>query len=88
MTGTTCPTGASCRLYGFALLFILLPVEFGIGDRFIRTTPINGQQWLICIAFALALLLIDEVIKFFMRRSRVKRQPEGEKQTFAAATGD
>lgn len=76
------------QLYGFALLFILLPVEFGIGDRFIGTTPINGQQWLICIAFALALLLIDEVIKFFMRRSRVKRQPEGEKQTFAAATGD
>ena len=57
-------------LYGLSLLFILLPVEFGIGDRILETTPISGQQWLICIVFALAMLLIDEVIKFFMRRRR------------------
>jgi P-type Ca2+ transporter type 2C len=58
------------QLYGLALLFILLPVEFGIGDRFLETTPISGQQWLICIVFAIGMLLIDEVIKFFMRRRR------------------
>jgi Ca2+-transporting ATPase len=58
------------QLYGLALLFVLLPVEFGIGDRFIGTTPISGQQWLVCIAFAIGMLLIDEVIKFFMRRRR------------------
>jgi P-type Ca2+ transporter type 2C len=58
------------QLYGLALLFILLPVEFGIGARFLETAPISGQQWLICILFAVAMLLIDEVIKFFMRRRR------------------
>jgi Ca2+-transporting ATPase len=57
-------------LYGLSLLFILLPVEFGIGARFLGTTPISGQQWLVCIVFAVAMLLIDEVIKFFMRRAR------------------
>jgi Ca2+-transporting ATPase len=56
------------QLYGLALLFILLPVEFGIGDRFLETTPISGQQWLVCILFAVGVLLVDEVIKFFMRR--------------------
>jgi Ca2+-transporting ATPase len=59
-------------LYGLSLLFILLPVEFGIGDRFLETTPISGQQWLICIVFAFVMLLIDEVIKVFMRRRRSK----------------
>jgi Ca2+-transporting ATPase len=58
------------QLYGLSLLFILLPVEFGIGDRFIGTVRISGQQWLICILFTFAMLLIDEVIKYFMRRRR------------------
>jgi Ca2+-transporting ATPase len=58
------------QLYGLALLFIVLPVEFGIGSRFLDTAPISGYQWLVCIFFALAMLLIDEVIKFFMRRRR------------------
>jgi Ca2+-transporting ATPase len=57
-------------LYGLALLLLLLPVEFGIGSKILLTTEISGDQWLICIAFALGMLLIDEVIKFFMRRSR------------------
>jgi Ca2+-transporting ATPase len=50
-------------LYGLALLLILLPVEFGIGDKILLTTPISGQQWLICLVFTLGMLLIDEVIK-------------------------
>ncbi len=41
------------QLYGLSLLLILLPVEFGIGARFLNTTPISGQQWMICIVFAL-----------------------------------
>ena len=57
-------------LYGLSLLFVLLPVEFGIGQRILKSVPISGEQWLICIAFAIAMLLIDELIKFFMRRRR------------------
>ncbi len=59
-------------LYGLSLLFVLLPVEFGIGQRILNSAPISGEQWLLCIAFAIAMLLIDEVIKFFMRRRRSK----------------
>jgi Ca2+-transporting ATPase len=58
------------QLYGLSLLFILLPVEFGIGSRILDTAPISGGQWLLCIVFAVAMVLIDEVIKFFMRRRR------------------
>ncbi len=60
------------QLYGLALLFVLLPVEFGIGSRMLETAPISGSQWLVCIVFAVAMLLIDEMIKFFMRRRRNK----------------
>ncbi|OGO28275.1 MAG: ATPase [Chloroflexi bacterium RBG_16_52_11] len=70
-------------LYGLALLLILLPVEFGIGARFLKTTEISGEQWLICIVFAIVMLLIDEVIKFFMRRR--KSQRAGEIKTTAVA---
>jgi Ca2+-transporting ATPase len=65
------------QLYGLALLLVLLPVEFGIGDRILKTVRISGEQWLICIAFAIAMLLIDELIKFFMRRSRQQKEPAG-----------
>ena len=61
-------------LYGLSLLTILLPVEFGIGNRIVQATNLNLDQWLICIAFAVGMLLIDEVIKFFMRRGRSPRQ--------------
>jgi Ca2+-transporting ATPase len=73
------------QLYGLSLLFILLPVEFGIGDRFIGTTPISGQQWLVCIVVAIAMLLIDEVVKFFMRS---RRKVENVSNAVVAAAGD
>ncbi len=56
--------------YGLALLFTFLPTELAFLQRFLGTTSLNGNQWLQCIAFAIALLLVDEVIKFFLRRSR------------------
>jgi Ca2+-transporting ATPase len=61
-------------LYGLALLLIVLPVEFGIGSRIVQVTNLNLNQWLLCIAVAIVMLLIDEVIKFFMRRSRNQRE--------------
>ena len=54
-------------LYALALLFIFVPVELGL-PRFLGLTQLDGNQWLICIAFAFALLLVDEVIKVFLRR--------------------
>jgi Ca2+-transporting ATPase len=58
-------------LYGLALLFVFVPVELGL-PRFLGLTPLSGDQWLICIGFAIVLLLVDEVVKVFLRRSRAK----------------
>ena len=46
--------------------------------RFLGLTRLNGNQWLICIAFAIAYLLIDEVVKVFMRARRHSREAKEE----------
>ena len=57
-------------LYGLALLLTLLPTVLDFLQRILGTTSLNGSQWLQCIVFAVALLLVDEVVKVFLRRSR------------------
>jgi Ca2+-transporting ATPase len=57
-------------LYGIALLVTFLATELGFLQRILGTVSLFGEsKWLICILSALALLLVDEVIKFFLRRS-------------------
>ena len=53
----------------------LPPGGVGLLQRFLGLTQLSGNQWLLCIVFAFALLLVDEVIKFFMRRRRSKAEP-------------
>jgi Ca2+-transporting ATPase len=57
-------------LYGLALLLTFLPTVLPFMQGFLGTTPLVRDQWLLCIALAFALLVVDEVIKFFLRRSR------------------
>jgi P-type Ca2+ transporter type 2C len=57
-------------LYGLALLVTFLATELNFLQRFLGTTSLNGNAWILCIILAVALLLIDEVVKFFMRRRR------------------
>jgi Ca2+-transporting ATPase len=57
-------------LYGIALLMVILPTQLGFLQGFLGLTDLALEQWLICIVFAVAILLVDEVIKVFMRRSR------------------
>jgi Ca2+-transporting ATPase len=59
-------------LYGLALLLTFLPTELGFMQRILGLTSLltGNHYWLICIGFAIALLLVDEVVKVFMRRSR------------------
>ena len=73
-------------LYGLSLLLIILPIKLNFLQSFLGLTEITGNQWLICIGFAIALLLVDEVVKFFMRRSHSPR--ESEVQTAALAATD
>jgi Ca2+-transporting ATPase len=57
-------------LYGISLLVTVLATELGFLQRGLGTVSLSGNQWLLCIAVTLAFLLIDEVVKFFMRRRR------------------
>ncbi len=57
-------------LYGLALLLVFLPTELGFLQRGLGLTSLSGSQWLLCIGLAIALLLVNEVVKVFLRRSR------------------
>jgi len=58
------------QLYGLALVLTLLGTELGIFQRILGTVSLSLDQWLLCVGIALVLLLVDEVIKFFLRRRR------------------
>ena len=61
-------------LYGLSLLVTFLATEMGFFQRTLGLTSLSMEQWLLCIALAVVLLLVDEVIKFFLRRSRTATQ--------------
>jgi Ca2+-transporting ATPase len=58
------------KLYGLVVLLTFLATELNFLQRILGTTSLTGGQWLICVVVAFSVLLADEVIKFFMRRSR------------------
>jgi Ca2+-transporting ATPase len=57
-------------LYGMALLFTFLPTRIGFLQELLGLTRLTGEEWLIAFGLAFALLLVDEVVKVFLRRSR------------------
>ncbi len=57
-------------LYGLALLLIFLPTELGFLQSGLGLTSLNGGQWLLCIGLAIALLLVYEIMKVFLRSRR------------------
>ena len=59
-------------LYGLALLMTFLATELGVTQRILGLTSLDGEKWLLCIGLALALLLVDEVVKIFLRRRHNK----------------
>jgi Ca2+-transporting ATPase len=59
-------------LYGLALLLTFLATELAALQRILGLTELSVNQWLICIACTIALLLVDEVIKIFLRRGTKK----------------
>jgi Ca2+-transporting ATPase len=63
-------------LYGISFLAAFLATELGFLQRILGTTSLTLQQWLLAFVVALALLVIDEVIKFFMRRRPQEPQPQ------------
>jgi Ca2+-transporting ATPase len=59
-------------LFGLALLLTFLGTELSFLQRILGTASLTLDQWLLCFAASIALLLFDEVIKFFLRRRHKK----------------
>jgi Ca2+-transporting ATPase len=62
------PGGSQLRLYGLALILTVLVTEIGFFQRIFVTTSLTGNQWLVCIVFALVLLAVEEAAKFVLAR--------------------
>ena len=58
------------KLLGLALLVTVLGTELGFLQRIFGLTHLNGRQWLTCVLFAVGLLMVDEIVKIFLRRRR------------------
>ena len=56
------------KLLGLAVLVTILATELGFTQSIFGLTHLNGWRWLVCIMFAVGLLLVDELVKVFLRR--------------------
>jgi Ca2+-transporting ATPase len=62
------PGSTQLRRYGLALLAIILVTEIGFLQRVFSMVDLTLAQWGICTGIALSLVVVEEVIKFFIRR--------------------
>ena len=66
------PSGAPVR---DAVLLTFLATELSPLQRVLGTVSLSGQQWLLCLGIGLTLLVVDEVVKFVLRRRGAAAAP-------------
>ncbi len=54
-------------LVGGAVALTILPTNLDFLKRWLGLTELTGNQWLVALGVTLALVLIDEIVKIFMR---------------------
>ena len=59
---------SSLRRYGVSLLAIVAITTIDLLERIFGTGGLTGNQWAICIGLAASLLVVEEAIKFVLRR--------------------
>ena len=64
------PGSTQLKRYGLALLAIILVTTLGILQRIFSTVELGFNQWAICAGIALSLLVVEELIKLFLRRGK------------------
>ena len=64
------PGAAQLRRYGIALAATILVTEIGFLQRIFSMVDLTLAQWGICLGIALTLVVVEEVIKVFLRRGR------------------
>jgi Ca2+-transporting ATPase len=78
------PGPTQLRRYAIALLAIIAVTAIGFLERIVGTTSLSFSQWWICIGIAATLVVVEEVVKVFVRR-RARRTPTVPEQTMPAA---
>ncbi|MEN0129725.1 MAG: HAD-IC family P-type ATPase [Brevundimonas sp.] len=71
------------RRYGLALVGIILVTTLDILERIFGTAPLDFAQWSTAIGIALSLVVVEELIKFFVRR-RLARRPASDESLAGA----
>ena len=69
------PGALQLRRYGISLAAIFAITAFGVLQRIFDTTSLGFAQWCICVGLALTLVVVEEIIKLFIRR-RGRVQPD------------
>ena len=64
----TFPGVMQLRRYGLALLAIVAITALDFLKRIFGTTGLSFDQWCICIGIAASIVVVEETIKFFLRR--------------------
>jgi P-type Ca2+ transporter type 2C len=65
------PGATQLRRYGFALAAMILVTEIGFLQRIFSMVDLTLAQWGICLGMALSLVVVEELIKLFVRRRRL-----------------
>jgi Ca2+-transporting ATPase len=56
-------------LYGGTIIAIVLATSLNVLNKILDTTSLTGGQWLVCLGLAGGLIVVEEIIKFFLRRN-------------------
>ncbi len=62
------PEVVQLRRYGLALLAIVAVTALDFLQRIFGTTALTFEQWSICVGIAASLVLVEELVKLFLRR--------------------
>jgi P-type Ca2+ transporter type 2C len=69
------PGTTQLRRYGLALLAIIAVTTIGFLQRIFNTVDLSFGQWSICVGFAATLVVVEELIKFVLRRRERRNIP-------------
>jgi Ca2+-transporting ATPase len=62
------PAALQMRRYGLAALAIVLVTSLGILQSIFDTTSLTLGQWGVCVGIALSIVVVEELVKLFLRR--------------------
>jgi P-type Ca2+ transporter type 2C len=79
------PGATQLRRYALSLAAIILVTKIGFLQRIFSMVDLNLEQWWICLGLASSLVVVEELIKVFIRRRSRAGVPAGVVRTPAVA---